>query len=50
MPCLRVFTNVDADKSTLNAFLKEASAMVAKELRKPERYDLAMSLYYPLVM
>ena len=37
MPCLRVFTNVDADKSAQNAFLKEASSMVAKELRKPER-------------
>ena len=38
MPCLRVYTNVDMDKTTQVAFLKAASAMLAKELRKPEGY------------
>lgn len=38
MPCLRVYTNVDTDKATQVAFLKDASAMLAKELRKPEGY------------
>lgn len=40
MPCFRVYTNVDADKPTQMAFLKEASAMVAKELGKPEGFQI----------
>ena len=39
MPIFRVFTNVDADKVTQVDFLKEASSMLAKELRKPEGYE-----------
>lgn len=40
MPCFRVYTNVEVDRPAQIAFLKEASAMVAKELRKPEGYIL----------
>lgn len=43
MPCFRVYTNVEADKVTQMGFLKEASSMIAKELRKPEGY-----IYYLL--
>lgn len=42
MPCLRVYTNVDTDKATQVAFLKDASAMLAKELRKPEGYTFLL--------
>ena len=46
MPCLRVFINVYAEKTVLNTFLKEASAMLAKELRKPERW---LSMMNPFI-
>lgn len=45
MPCLRVYTNVDTDKATQVAFLKDASAMLAKELRKPEGYALLLPFH-----
>lgn len=36
MPCVRVFTNVEAEKPAQIAFLKELSATIAKLLNKPE--------------
>lgn len=36
MPCFRIVTNVEVDKTVQIAFLKDVSAMLAKLLRKPE--------------
>lgn len=36
MPCVRVFSNVEADKPSQMTFLKELSAAMAKLLKKPE--------------
>ena len=36
MPCFRIVTNVEVEKTVQIAFLKDVSAMLAKLLRKPE--------------
>jgi hypothetical protein len=42
MPCFRIVTNVDVEKTIQIAFLKDVSAMLAKQLRKPEESFMSL--------
>ena len=44
MPCFRIVTNVDVEKTVQIAFLKDVSAMLAKQLRKPEESFMSLAV------